>query len=78
MTNYKPTPEQIFSTNRYQAIDALARKAGFDDDAFAYTEFSLVPFFELIVEECATLADVYGNENFAEVLRLYKKNIGNY
>lgn len=35
----------------------LARKAGFDDDAFAYTEPCLLPFFNLIVEECAKIAE---------------------
>jgi len=42
---------------RADMITTLAIKAGFDADAFAYTEFSLENFFDLIVEECARVAE---------------------
>lgn len=81
--------EQVYLRNRVAAIDALAKKAGFDDDAFAHTEFSLIPFFESIIEECAQIAEaqarVYTGENnegkgclaSADAIRAYGKMIGN-
>jgi hypothetical protein len=51
------TPEQIASLNRYHRLYKLAEEAGFDDDAFVYTEFCLMPFFELVVEQCAKIAE---------------------
>lgn len=83
------SPEQIEQANKYAAIDKLARKAGFDDDAFAHTEFCLLPFFDLIVEECAKAAErqsrVYTGENnegkgcydAANAIRVFGKRIGN-
>lgn len=59
--------EQQINKKRWEALDKIARDAGFDDDAFAYTEFSLKPFFEAIVEECAKQAELqartYSGEN---------------
>ena len=86
---YKPTEEQIFYKNKWDAIDKLALKAGFSDDAMAYTEFSLLPLFELIVEECAKIAEqqarVYssgaagkGCHDSANAIRTFAKMIGNY
>lgn len=51
------TEEQIRLAAHLKYIDGLAKKAGFDDDAFAHTEFSLLPFFNLVVEECARIAE---------------------
>jgi hypothetical protein len=87
--DYIPIQEQIESINRWKALENLAKKAGFDDDAFVYTEFSLMPFFELIVEECAKVAEeqsnAYTNEhkesigchNAASAIRKFGKTIGN-
>lgn len=90
MPKIKYTEEQLFTKNRFEAIDSMAKNAGFDDDAFAYTEFSLIPFFELIIEECAKVAEaqanVYTGENneaagcrgAANSIRTFGKLIGNY
>lgn len=88
LKKYTPTPEQIFATNRWEELFRLAREAGFDDDALACTEFSLMPFFELIVEQCAKVAEeqsrVYSDGNqgkgamdAAFAIRNYGKVIGN-
>jgi hypothetical protein len=86
---YVPSPEQQITINKLRAIDKLARDSGFDDDAFAHTEFSLIPFFESIVEECAKVAEMqsrnYTGENnegigcrdSATAIRTFGKNIGN-
>jgi hypothetical protein len=84
---YQPSPEQTFQTNKWNAVDELARKAGFDEDAFANTEFSRMPFFELIVDECIRRIEnkIPGGpeedwpilNNVIETLENYKKNIGN-
>lgn len=84
------SPEQIFSANRYAAVTELAIQAGFDSDSFAYTEFCLMPFFELVVEECAKVAELQ-SRNFtgenneaigcnaaANAIRTFGKKIGNY
>jgi len=82
--------EQIFSKNRYEAVENLAREAGFDDDAFAYTEFFLMSFFEIVVEHCAKVAEEHavnysgdGNESrgckdAALAIRNFGKMVGNY
>jgi hypothetical protein len=87
---YKLTPEQQFTAIRIATIERIAKEAGFDDDAFANTEFSLVPFFELIVEECARIAEdqTYnftgenkessGCQSSATAIRTFGKLIGNY
>lgn len=87
--DYIPIQEQIEAINKWKAVDELAKKAGFDDDAFAYTEFSLMPLFDLIVEECAKVAEeqarVYTGEHregdgchgAATAIRAYGKTIGN-
>lgn len=75
---YKMTPEQEFRAKRFAEIDKLAEESGFDDDGFAYTEFSLYPFFERIVEECAKVVERdTGCKHSAEAIRNYSKNIGN-
>lgn len=83
------SPEQVSRANKFAAVEALARQAGFDDDAFAHTEFSLMPFFELIVEECAKQAELqarnYTGENnegagcygAANAIRVFGERIGN-
>lgn len=83
------TIEQIESGKRFKTIDDLARRAGFDEDALAYTEFCLMPFFELIVEECAKIAEkqssAYTGEfnesagcyGAANAIRNFGKKIGN-
>ena len=75
--------------NKWKAIDALAKKAGFTDEDLSQTEFVLMPFFELIVEECAKVAEnqgrVYTGEHresdgchgAANAIRTYAKRIGN-
>jgi hypothetical protein len=86
---YVPSPEQQFAMNRWAAVDELAKRAGFNDDAFAHTEFSLMPFFELIVEECAKRAELQsrtysdgdagvGCHSAANAVRTFGKLIGNY
>lgn len=81
------TPEQEVLAKKYKALDALARQAGFDDDAFAHTEFSLLPFFELIVEECAKSAERHSHTysdgdagsgcfGAANAVRAFGKNLG--
>ena len=82
------TPEQIASAERYRRLHELAYKAGFDDDALAYSEFCLMPLFEIIVEECALIAEgqarVYSDGNSgmgaldaANAIRNYGKVLGN-
>jgi len=82
------TPEQIYSKNRYEAMYRLAEDAGFDEDAFVYTEFCLMQFFELIIEQCAQVAEtqsrVYsdgdsgkGAMDAANAIRTYGKTLGN-
>jgi hypothetical protein len=82
------TPEQIFAKNRWNALYDMARRAGFDDDALAWSEFCLMPFFEQIVEHCAEIADVQsrvysdgnagkGASNAANAIRNFGKIIGN-
>lgn len=44
--------------NRYNAIDQLARQAGFTDADLQSTEFCLAQFFDLVVEECAKAAEL--------------------
>lgn len=84
----KENPEQAKRRKRWEALDQLARDAGFDDDAFANTEFSLMPFFELIVEECARIAETQGRthsdaagasacNNAAKAIRSYGAMLGN-
>lgn len=81
------TPEQDALAKKYKALDELARRAGFDDDALAHTEFSLLPFFELIVEECANVAALHsrtysdgdagsGSIGAANAVRAYGMNLG--
>jgi|AntAceMinimDraft_5_1070358.scaffolds.fasta_scaffold183213_1 hypothetical protein len=86
----KFTPEQVYQTNKWAALHAIAEQAGFDDDALAYTEFCLMPFFEAVVEECAKIAEqqgrVYTGENnesagcsaSASAIRTFGHRIGNY
>ncbi len=88
--DYQPTAAQMFTLNRCKAVDELAKIAGFDDEAFAHTEFNLIPFFEAIVEECAKVAEAqaqnYTGENnegagchsAANAIRTFSRNIGNY
>lgn len=83
------SPDQKERAKRFNAIDELARKAGFSDDALAYTEFCLEPFFNLIVEECAKAAEIqsrhYTGENneaagcygAANAIRVFGERIGN-
>lgn len=83
------SPEQIYLSNRYAAIDRLAEQAGFDDQAFTSTEFSLLPLFEIIVEACAQQAELAarnctGEDNktagcflAAKSIRSFGKTIGN-
>lgn len=81
------TPEQEALAKKYKALDDLARRAGFDDDALAHTEFSLLPFFELIIEEAAKAAELHsrsysdgdagtGCYGAANAVRAYGKNLG--
>lgn len=89
MTNKDLSSEQIYMSNRIRVIDSIAREAGFDEDAFAATEFSLIPFFELVVEYCAQVAEnhakVYTGEKnegagchgAANAIRNFSKTIGN-
>lgn len=82
-------PDQLESAKKFRAVEELARKAGFDDDALAYTEFCLMPFFELVVEECAKVAEEQsrnytgeykegdGCHGSAIAIRAYAKRIGN-
>lgn len=51
------TLEQDALAKRYKALDDLARQAGFDDDALAHTEFCLLPFFDLVIEQAAIAAE---------------------
>lgn len=83
------TPEQEFSRRRYEAVESIARDAGFDDEAIAYTEFCLMPFFEAVVEYCAreaelaarsksTTEDAAGISAAAAAVRAFGKMTGNY
>lgn len=83
------TPEQIASLHRYHAMHHLAADAGFDEEAFDATEFCLMPFFEMIVEQCARIAEsqarAYTGENnegrgstdAATAIRAYGRTLGN-
>jgi hypothetical protein len=72
------TKEQLYSRRRFEALDELAKKAGFDGESFAYTEFCLMPLFEIIVEECAKVVeDETGCKHSAESIRNFAKTIGN-
>ncbi len=83
------TQEQQYRKLRYKAIQELARSAGFDEQAFEQTEFSLMPFFELIVEQCALAAEEQsrnytgehredvGCQGAAAAIRAFGRNIGN-
>lgn len=87
---YIPTTEQQVAINKWEAVSAIAQKAGFDADAFSNTEFCLMPFFEAIVDECANIARLQarnfsgdGNESLgchvaADAISMYKTTIGNY
>ncbi len=79
--------EQEFNKKRWAALDKIAKAAGFDEDALAHTEFSLMPFFEAIVEECAKQAElqsrVYSDGDAgtgcyaaANAIRTFGKNLG--
>jgi len=81
------TTEQEALAKKYKALYELARKAGFDDDALAYTEFSLLPFFELVIEQAAVAAEQHsrsysdgdagtGCYGAANAVRAYGKNLG--
>lgn len=81
------TPEQIELAKKFAALHILAWQAGFDDDALAHTEFSLLPFFELIVEECAKAAEQHartysdgdagvGSIGAGHAVRAFGKNLG--
>lgn len=83
------TPEQIFAKNRYEELYRLAKVAGFDEDGLVYSEFSLMPFFDLIIEQCAQVAEkqsrTYTGENnegrgssdAAIAIRAFGRNLGN-
>ena len=74
----KIVKEQEFQRKKFAAVDQLARECGFDDDAFAYTEFCLMPFFERVVEECAKVVEQKtGCRHSAEAVQNYSKMIGN-
>lgn len=51
------SPEQVAMAKKYMMVEDMAIQAGFDDDAFAHTEFCLMAFFNLVVERCAVIAD---------------------
>lgn len=51
------SPEQLEAAKKFLIVEDIATEAGFDEEAFACTEFSLMPFFKLIVERCAVLAE---------------------
>lgn len=82
--------EQIRLRQKWKAVEDIARDAGFDDDAFAYTEFSLVTFFDSIVEHCAEIAELHarsysgeskqgeGCHGAASAIRAFKDNTGKY
>ena len=53
--------EQAVNKQRWEILDKLAREAGFNQEALDSTEFSLRPFFEAIVEECAQVAELQAN-----------------
>lgn len=73
------------NNSRDARLVKMARECGFDDDALAYTEFSLEKFFDRIVEDCARVAEqqalVYSGEknestgcfNSANAIRTYGK-----
>ena len=81
--------DQLERANKYKAVEELAKSAGFDDDAFAHTEFCLMPFFDLIVNKCAEIAEkqsyTYTGENkestgclnAANAIRVFGEKIGN-
>lgn len=86
---YIPTAEQEFLKRKFEAVEILAKSAGFDETIFAHTEFCLLPFFELIVEECAKISEIQGRNysgeyseskgcfNSANAIRTFGKIIGN-
>ena len=84
----KQTKEQIFAKNKWNALTGLAERAGFDEDALVYAEFGLMTLFEMIVEQCAQVAEyqstVYsdggsgkGAMDAANAIRTYGKMLGN-
>jgi len=86
---YVPPEDWVLNKNRWEALDKMLRQAGFSDDALAHTEFSIMPFFEMVVEECARRAElqarVYSGENnegagchaAAHAIRHFGKMLGN-
>jgi len=81
-------PEQVKRTNKWNALEALAREAGFDDMALHEADFCLVPFFNKIIEECALVAERQGRThsdaagasacfNAARAIRNYGAMLGN-
>ena len=80
--------DQKQRANRYNAIDELAKQAGFTDAELRETEFCLAQFFNLIVEECAKAAELQarnysdgdaasGCAGAAAAVRAFGSNIGN-
>ena len=80
--------DQKYRMNRYNAIDRLAKQAGFTDAELRETEFCLAQFFDLIVEECARAAELQarnysdgeaasGCAGAAAAVRAFGSNIGN-
>ena len=90
MKHQEQSEQQKLAARKYSAVDRLAKEAGFDDDAFAYTEFCLLPFFESIVEMCAKVAEdqarhytgenneARGCKDAANAIRVFSSMIGNY
>jgi hypothetical protein len=85
----KLSDEQEYRAHRWAALEVIAKKAGFDDDALVATEFCLMDFFDAIVEHCAVVAEQqgrnYSGENnemagcsaSANAVRTYGKKFGN-
>ncbi len=69
------TPEQEEAKRRYDKIEIIAREAGFNEMDLAATEFVLVPFFNHIVEKCATLVEEC--KHSAQIIRRYSVDLGN-
>lgn len=80
--------DQIRRRKRWEALDALAREAGFDEMALHETEFCLMSFFDKIIEECAKIAEAQGRThsngdgpsacyNAARAIRNYGATLGN-
>lgn len=79
---YTPSDEQVFNKNRWEELDKMLRKAGFDNEAIACTEFCIMTFFEIVVEECAKQVEdfrIEGQTGFyaADFIREYGKQLGN-